>query len=545
MKKICIIYANCQNQLLAEYLLKSSFFYREYTIKRFPIHLSIQNKKTIPDALLQRTKLFIYQPVKEIHGNCSTKHILNRLPSDCQRISFPSLYFTGYYPQYCKNPANRIVKSVYPFGMMPYGDRNIISLLEEDKSITEIVEILSDPDFYSSEFLLANANSSLAELARREATLSIKVSEFIKAHYQQHYLFHSINHPTDILGIYVVNQIFKEIALPTLDEEMFQGNRAEGILSNKQIPIYPSVIKNLPLAFVSDNSVYRHNSFCTNKMTFARYVKEYVKLHLLSSEDSHQYYFNSIKHTEKQELKKAEESLEKAIAINPNYATYYREQAALYEQQGKLKLAEQAYRKAISISPDWAEFYILLGKLLVATDNKIAAVTLYRQGLKLEPENDEINWLLGNLMFEFGYLDVAEQHFKQAIASKPAQTIYYSCLGDVFEQKEQFNLALFTYRKGLDVYSKNAWIHIKIANILVKQNKIDEAIIACKKSITIEPENSYFYYELGNIYLHRGDIEPGLQNYERSIELNSNRTKIIFQTIRSLIKDVKVSGVNV
>ena len=200
MKKICIIYANCQNELLAEYLLKSPSFNQEYTIKRFPVHLLMQGKKTISDELLKRAKLFIYQPVKDIHGICSSRYISNKLPSDCQRISFPPLYFTGYHPQYCKNPVNKIIKPIYPFGVMPYGDSNIISMLTQSNSVSEIIERLSNTNYYSQEFLLANVDKSLAELSRREAMLNIKVSDFIRENYQHYYLFYTVNHPSDIMG---------------------------------------------------------------------------------------------------------------------------------------------------------------------------------------------------------------------------------------------------------------------------------------------------------------------------------------------------------
>lgn len=536
MKKICIIYANCQNKLLAEYLLKSPIFNREYTIKKFPVHLLIQGKKRIPDELLKRAKLFIYQPVKDIHGICSTKHILNKLPSDCQCISFPPLYFKGYHPQYCKNPVNKVIKPVYPFGVMPYGDSNIISMLEQGQSVSEISEKLSDPDFYSREFLLSNVNSSLVELARREATLNIKVSDFIKNNYQHHYLFYTVNHPTDILGIYVVNQILKSIDISPLNEELYVRKYTTGILDKQQTPIYPSVIKKMQLIFIDENAVYKHSSFCTNNMTLNRYIDEYANLYLLTSKSASHYYFEGIKYVKQHKLKQAESYFKQSIEANPNNAAYYRELGALFEQQGKIEQAELVYIKAIEVSPDWAEFYVSLGKVIAAKNNHTAALNYYQQALKLAPENDEIYRILGDTMSELKDLDSAEGFYKQALELQPSRVYFYQRLGDIYYQRGQIDLALTIYKEGIKIY-ENPWLYIKISIILAEQNRLDDAIKVCKRSIDIDPKNSHFYRELGNIQLHKGDIDRAFKTYQKAIELNSNQVEKIFQNISLLMKD--------
>ena len=536
MKKLCIILANCQNLLIGKYLLTSPCFNKEYNIKRIPAHTLIKKKETIPDKLLQRTKLFIYQPVKDSHGISSSKFITSKLPSDCHQISFPPLYFTGYHPQYCKNPKDRIVQPVYPFGVMPYGDSNIISMLEKGKSIAEIVETLSDFNFYDREFLLANVEHSLAELARREASLSIKVSEFIKTHYRQHYLFHTINHPTDILGIYVVNQILREIDLPELENNVFIDNPHRGVLDNKQIPIYPSAIANLQLSFIDEKAVYRHDSFCTNQMTFSRYIKEYIDLHQ-STCPANEDYFNGIKHLTKGQLKRAEDFLTKAIEARPNNATYHRELGLLLQQQGKCDRAISVYEKAIELSPDWIEFYLSLGEVLLLKNEKYSAAKVYRQALILEPTNDEIYYKLGDILTELNDLETAQHLYSKAIELNPLEILYYRCLGDVYYQQGNFDLALATYQKAIDLAPENGWLFIRLGKTLATQNKLEEAINACQHSINTNRKNPHFHRELGNILLQKGQIDRAFKAYERAIELNSNQANRILQSISLFMKE--------
>lgn len=535
MKKLCIILANCQNLLLAEYLSRSPSFQKEYNIKRFPAHVLIKGKRTIPDRLLQRAKLFIYQPIKDRHGISSTKHILSRISPECRQISFPPLYFTGYHPQYCKNPQDRVVEPVYPFGIMPYGDINIISMLEKGKSIAEIIETLNDPDFYDRDFLLANVENSLAELARREASLNIKVSEFIKTHYRQHYLFHTINHPTDILGIYVVNQILQAIDLPKLEDNLFIDRPHRGVLDKKQIPIYPSTIANLQLSFIDENAVYRHDSFCTNRMTFTRYIKEYINLNQSNCQVTENY-FNSIENINQGQLKSAEKSLKKAIEVRPNTPIYYRELATVLKQQGKYDPAIAVYKKAIELSPDWIEFYLSLGEVLLMKNDKYSAAKVYKQALNLDPTNDKICCQLGDISVDLNELKAAESLYIKAIELNPTKIVYYRCLGDVYYSQGNFELAFTTYQKAIGLAPENSWLYIKLAKTLAKQNKLDEAINVCKHSVNTDRQNPHFHRELGNILLQKGDIDSAFKAYERTIELNSNQASQVLQYINLSLK---------
>ena len=342
MKQLCIIYANCQNRLIATYLQRSHYFNQKYIIRRFPVHLLIARNKNIPDRELQQAKLFIYQPVKDIHGKHSTNYIISKLPKDCRLISFPSLYFLGYFPQFCKNPVNHIIEPNHCAGVIPHGDTNIISMLERGKSTPEIIRELSNPDFYTSEFLQSNLNKTLAELRKRELQLDVKISDFIKNNFQNYYLFYTQNHPTDLVGMWVVNQILKLLKLPTLNNPLSLEDPRRGILDQIQIPIYPSVIKHLSLKFVERNSTYKHYAFSSYEVTFERYITGYIELHKLLPKSASAYYLKALKLLNRNNYELARSTVDKAIELKPKNATYYGELGNILQKQNDLEAAEKA-----------------------------------------------------------------------------------------------------------------------------------------------------------------------------------------------------------
>ena len=537
MKKVCIIYANCQNKLLAELLAKSPAFTAEYTVHAFSVHLLLRGKTTLDADLLSQAKLFIYQPVKDIHGVCSTNYILDRLPADCQRLSFPPLYFTGYFPQFCKNPANKVVKQLHPYGIIPQGDRHIISLLDQSSSVEEIADRLADPNFYQRSELLENVENNLNELARRESSLDIKVSDFIRDNYQKYRLFYTHNHPTDKLGIYVVDRILAAIGLPPLAIAAPLPNPQTGILDNVQVPLYPSVIEHLELEFASQIAFYQHKSFCTNKLTFRSYIAKYVDVHLDTADSATSHYVRGIEQIQQKQLALAEQSLHQAIAIDGSNAAYYRALATVYQQQEQLDRAEAAYKQAIEISPDWVEFYQSLADILTAKEDLMGAALLYKQAIKLEPENEEFYSLLGDTLVKLERLDLAEKCYLRAVRLNPDKAHNYRCLGDIYRQNKSLDKAVSAYEAAIAAAPTNPWLYVYLSEALIEQNKIEEAKQNCKQSLNFKRSQRVgFYRRVGNLQVKIGSFDEAISTYRQAIKLNPSMPKQTVRQIRSQIQ---------
>ncbi|WP_129709822.1 WcbI family polysaccharide biosynthesis putative acetyltransferase [Priestia megaterium] len=272
MKKICIVYGNCQTRPIREYLMSSKSFNAIYTIVNIPpVHLC--NRKTGLDQqyldTLSKCDLFIYQPVSEAFSYLlSSNYILSKLPDKCISIKFPISYFTGYHPQYTggKN--------------IPYADKNIISLLKLGKSKQEIISILSADNFYTFHEVKANLDATLQELKRRDTILDITLDNFVEQNYKDTNLFYTVNHPsyyvTRYLSIKILNKLGisgKEISNIKLQDLYFIGFMQ---------PIYPSVIKHLNLSYL------KLEDKCFNlgytPMTFDKYMDKYIDIHIAKGE---------------------------------------------------------------------------------------------------------------------------------------------------------------------------------------------------------------------------------------------------------------------
>lgn len=256
-----IMYTNCQKRFINNHLQFSSEFNSKYKHIKVPLNFKAIGKKLIiPSNILDKCQLFIYQPTSENkYGDQSSEAIIKRLPKNCRCISFPYIYFNGYWPQ--------LNKSLHP--QFTHGDDNIVNYFKKNAPLKTIIKELNDVDFYDRQFLIDRVDSSLKILESREQNTDIKLSSFIRDNYQHYHLFHIEKHPSNLIAFEVAKQI-----LSLLDISNTGLQVSPKILVGHQTPIYPSVAHHLGLTFFNPNFKYKVN-FCSQKFKFNKYIKKY------------------------------------------------------------------------------------------------------------------------------------------------------------------------------------------------------------------------------------------------------------------------------
>lgn len=108
--------------------------------------------------------------------------------------------------------------------------------------------------------------------------------------------------------------------------------------------------------------------------------------------------------------KKAKEHLDKALALEPNYATAYNNLAVLYSKTNDLTNEEQALKKAMALDEHFAPALLNYGKLCLRQKNFPQAETLLQKEVSLDPDNPESLLLLADAEY-------MNRHFEAAITA--------------------------------------------------------------------------------------------------------------------------------
>lgn len=250
MKSI-VIYGNFQGGALAQILSENISFCSDYSIEKMkPVHeLTIEDMEKVLLAV-QHADIFLYQHVAELPGrpsSFSSDFLLQQLkPSACS-VSFPSIYFDGYFPQL--GTMNGIVGTLNLVHDYIIAYCYAIGLHEE-----QVVSLIQHDDLFSAELSRNLAERSIANLRQRETACCVDIclSDYIEENYQRYKLFNQFNHPRRILFKYLGEKVLERLEVEDSHIEL----DGIGYLDRISTPVYRSVYDGLGLEFEENFELY-------------------------------------------------------------------------------------------------------------------------------------------------------------------------------------------------------------------------------------------------------------------------------------------------
>jgi tetratricopeptide (TPR) repeat protein len=112
----------------------------------------------------------------------------------------------------------------------------------------------------------------------------------------------------------------------------------------------------------------------------------------------------------RQEYPKAIQTLNRAIAIYPNYAAAYNNLGAVYQRLGDRAKEREYFQKAVSLDDHFAAAYLNLGRMEVTDQNFSAGEDVLTKAASYNPSDATALMLLSYCQFQ-------DRHFDDAIAS--------------------------------------------------------------------------------------------------------------------------------
>ena len=160
-------------------------------------------------------------------------------------------------------------------------------------------------------------------------------------------------------------------------------------------------------------------------------------------------------------LFKAIEAFKQAVEIDPTYAPAWAEMADTYMWVGSSEkispgeiraLADQAIEKAISIDPDYAFAYYVRGISWIFTKREFnRGVEDFEHALALEPDNAFLIAAMGKGAFVTGQFDLAIAQYQEALALEPIVPEFYWFIGKAYLSSGRLDEAEASFRKLLDL----------------------------------------------------------------------------------------------
>ena len=152
----------------------------------------------------------------------------------------------------------------------------------------------------------------------------------------------------------------------------------------------------------------------------------------------------------RQEWSKAIESLNKAIAIYPQYASAYNNLGVVYAHMNDVVREQQALEKAVSLDDHFSAACQNLVKVYLRQRAYPQAETLLGKGLNVDPNNGQYLMLMADVQYMEGHYDaaIATAQKVHALPNDHPATAHYIA-GKAYEQEHRSQDALAEFQMFL------------------------------------------------------------------------------------------------
>ncbi len=237
-----------------------------------------------------------------------------------------------------------------------------------------------------------------------------------------------------------------------------------------------------------------------------------------SSPEAYKYYSEGQKYQLMGDSRKAVQLYERAVAIDPQFATAYRSMAAAYRNMLHYSEGRKWLQKAIELKDRVSERerFQIQGDFYRASVNTYdKAIEAYNKLLELYPDDLIGNENLGVVYRNLEQWDKAIERFEVCIQNKPKFYVPYANQADAYRAKGLYEKAEEVLENYLNNFPDHALIHGDLALNYLVQGKYDLALVEADRALSIDPTESRFFRIKGDIYLYKGDLIRAEEEYQK------------------------------
>lgn len=277
-RELFFINGNCQTTLLQQYLLANKNFNSSYYCIALPRICQVnKDNEFLFEVAINISDLCITQPVSinnKFSPKLSTEAIRQGIKNSARIITIPKLHFAGYFPQLAKVQFNAVALGKQP--VFAYGDKYLNEFLSKGEHFETIKDKILDKKFLSPDFVLNYFYEQLKIFIKDEKDCDIKMYDYIEKNARKEILWHSFNHPTNVVIKELAKRILNRFEFDSADisfEDEVVLDENDGLRGQMQL-IYPSVY--FALGVPMENKLYTLN---VNSSSIRVASEDYIRIY--------------------------------------------------------------------------------------------------------------------------------------------------------------------------------------------------------------------------------------------------------------------------
>lgn len=210
----------------------------------------------------------------------------------------------------------------------------------------------------------------------------------------------------------------------------------------------------------------------------------------------------------------AEGHWQRAVALNPGYATAHYNLGVLYALQSRRADAERNYSAAIAANPRHVDAHVNLGAILHEQGRCEEAQALFERALEMEPNRVDLLYNLAAVLTRRQRPAEAEAIYRRVLELKPDHEGAYNNLGVLYRGLKRFAESEQAYRAALAVNPRDGGTYRNMGLLMQGLARFDQAEHYFRQALALNDADADARWSLGMLLLYRGRFEEGWAYYE-------------------------------
>ncbi|MGD9345230.1 MAG: protein kinase [Candidatus Aminicenantes bacterium] len=259
-----------------------------------------------------------------------------------------------------------------------------------------------------------------------------------------------------------------------------------------------------------------------SKQQIASDIDKDVSAITTSSPEALKLYTEARRHHMNNEYRKSIDVMNKAIAIDPEFAMAYRSLAVSYGNMYLFSERTKYIKKAIELAerlPDRERYNITGSFYQRSQTTQDKSIEAYTELLKLYPDDILALGNLGVIYAGINEYEKAIEYYKKEIQAGEVSSLPYTNLASAYRALQRYQEAQELLENYLANISDNEQVHRSLSLSYIQRGQLDLAMAEAEKAFSIDPKDYRNLRLKGDIYLYQGNFFKAEEEYQRMLEV--------------------------
>jgi TolB-like protein/Flp pilus assembly protein TadD len=217
---------------------------------------------------------------------------------------------------------------------------------------------------------------------------------------------------------------------------------------------------------------------------------------------------------------KAQAAIDKALALDDRLAEAYTSLGYSEYKRNDYEAAEAAFQRALELNPNYATAYRWYAELLGGPlGRRDEALERFKKAAELDPRSPVVLMTVGYGYELVGRFDESLAWLHKSIEIDPDFAIGYRWIGHHYwTAKGQLDEAVRWFRKGVSLDPGNPETSAFLGQFFLDLGDLDRAEYWSARSIELAPESFFPNFSMQLFHLYRGDLSSALEYGRKAFE---------------------------